>query len=417
MIKAMEVVKSLDFERIAGSAEEDRAVEIISDYLHKLGLDAKYEEFNLTGFETGEAKIVVEGEEFAAHPYGLNRSTKLRAELIFLDNAEAVEFNRGAYRGKIVMSYGFSRGLANILKDNGVAGYIGIGRPGKQVNSSSHRQSSVDQGYVDSVNVDYATAKKLRTYSGKLIELEIVQEVRKRTARNIVVDIPGQGQDENLTLAVGHYDTVALSPGASDNTGGTVCLLKLAEYFSKNQPQRDLRIVFFSGEELGLLGSQAYVKAHLSEIKQRLGLVINIDVAGDPIGIDHFNVIGNHNLLGYIDGISKEQGFCFKSQLDIFSSDGMPFSQYEIPSVNIFRMGGEASSNIHTADDAWQYVSQSGFDTTIEASINLTKRILNSQIYPVKREIDSSLREKIEKYLYNLAYEKVDLEWKAKYMK
>jgi len=234
MIKPMEVVKSLDFERIAGSAQEDRAVEIISEYIAELGLEAKYEEFNLTGFETGEAKIVVDKQEFSAHPYGLNRSKKLQGELVFLDNVDAVEFNRGAYRGKIVMSYGFSRGIANILKANGVAGYIGIGRPGKQVNSSSHRQSSAEKGYVDSVNVDHLTAKELRKYSGKLIELEIVQEVKKRRARNIVVDIAGKGKDENLTLAVGHYDTVALSPGASDNTGGTICLLKLAEYFSKN---------------------------------------------------------------------------------------------------------------------------------------------------------------------------------------
>jgi len=415
MIQPMQVVRKLDFERIAGSAEERKAADIICNYISDLDLEPKKESFDLIAFDTGSATIKIDDKEFNAHPYGLNNSNSITGELLFLDNIEIVKLNRGAFRNKILMSYGFSRGIANILKENGVIGYIGIGKPFKKVNSSSHRQESYEKGYVDSVNVDYQTAKKLMKFSGKIIELNIKQTVNKRTAYNIVVDIKGKGRDENLTLAVGHYDTVALSPGASDNTGGTICLLKVAEHFSKKQPERDLRIVFFSGEELGLLGSQAYVKAHSNEIKERLGLVVNIDVAGDHIGIDSFNVIGNNKLLGYVDGITKETGYAFKSQLDIYSSDCMPFTKYEIPSVNVARFGGEASSNIHTADDSYKSVSKSGFEPTINASINLLDRILNAKVYPVDREIDQSLRDKIVKYLYNLSYEKVDLEWTPNY--
>ncbi len=417
MIQPLQVVKKLDFERIAGSAEERKAADILCDYITELGLDPKKESFDLIAFDTGSAKIKVGNKEFIAHPYGLNKSNSIKGELLFLDNIEIVKHNRGAFRNKILMSYGFSRGIATILKENGVVGYIGIGRPHKKVNSSSHRQASYEKGYVDSVNVDYQTAKKLMKFSGEVIELNIEQTVGERIAHNIIVDIKGKGRDENLTLAVGHYDTVALSHGASDNTGGTVCLLKLAEYFSKKQPERDLRIIFFSGEELGLLGSQAYVKDHFEEIKERLGLVVNIDVAGDPIGIDSFNVIGNNKLLGYVDGITKESGYVFKSNLDIYSSDCMPFTKYEIPSVNIARFGGEASSNIHTEDDAYRYVSKLGFEPTIHTSINLLDRILNAKVYPVDREIDKSLRDKIEKYLYNLSYEKVELEWTPNYKK
>jgi len=417
MINPYKVVKEIGFERLAGSAGEKKAIKILSGYIQAMDLNPKLESFDLTTFEAGSAIIKVEGKEFAALPYGLNEAAVIKGELAVLENIDIIDYNKGAYEGKIVMCYGFSRGMAPKLKAAGVAGYIGIGSPHRKATSLSHRQSSHKEGYIHSLTISHDDAIELRKFDGKMLSIEIKQNVEKRKAQNIVVDIKGKGFDKNLTLAVGHYDTVAHSVGASDNSGGTVTLLKVAEYFVKKQPQRDLRIVFFSGEELGLLGSQAYVKKHLKEIKDRLKLVVNIDVTGDAIGHDHFNVIGSKELLGYADGITKEIGMVFKSNIDIFSSDGMPFTPYEIPSVNVFRAGGKATSMIHTPDDSVQNVSPRGYDTTIKASINLLDRILNAKVYPVKKEIDKSLKEKIEKYLWNLSYQKPELEWEPKYKK
>lgn len=417
MINAHKVIKEIGFERLAGSKEERKAAKILSGYIKDLDLKPKLEPFEITSFETGSAKIEIDGKEFPAHPYGLNEDAVVEGELVFVDNPDIVSYNIGAFKNKIVMSYGFSRGLAPKLKKAGAHGYIGIGRPNKKANSSSHRQKTYNEGYVNSVNVTHKDAIKLMKKSGKNIKLEIKQKVEKRTAQNLVVDIPGKGYDENLILAFGHYDSVSRSPGASDNGGGSAILLKVAEYFSKHKPLRDLRIIFFSGEELGLLGSQAYVKDHLQELKKRVKFVLNVDVAGDEIGTDHLNVIGSKELLGYLDGITKEIGLTFRSKLDIFSSDSMPFTPYEIPSVNIFRAGGKGSSGIHTPDDHPRYISNKGLKNTLNATLNILKRVSKAKVYPIKKEIDKSLKEKIEKYLYNLNYEKPELEWEPKYKK
>ena len=417
MINPYKVVKDLNFERLAGSKNEKVAIGVLSGYMKEMGLKPKLESFDLISFDAGEAIVTVDGKTFPALPYGLNESDVIEGELVVLENMDILDYNKGAYKDKIVMCYGFTRGMAPKLKAAGVKGYIGMGNPHRAATSLSHRQSSHKEGYIHSITISHDNAIKLRKYDGKMIKIEIKQKVEKRKANNIVVDIPGKSFDENLTLAVGHYDTVAHSVGASDNSGGTVALLKILEYFSRHQPQRDLRVVFFSGEELGLLGSQAFVKKHLKEIKDRLKLVVNIDVSGDAIGHDHFNVIGSKELLGYTDGITKEIGMVFKSAIEIFSSDGMPFTPYEIPSVNVFRAGGKATVMIHTPGDSVKNVGPKGYDTTIKASINLLKRVLNAEVYPVKKEIDEKLREKIEKYLYNLSYEKPELEWVPKYKK
>ena len=417
MLNAYKVIEELGFERLAGTEGERRATEILSNHIKDLGLKPKLESFDLVTFDPGEAKISIDGKDFPAVPYGLNENAVIEGEFIYLDNQEIINCNKGAFKGKIVMSYGFSRKLALDLKAGEVAAYIGIGRPGREANMSSHRQKSSVDGYVHSVNIKHETGEKLLKYSGKNAKIEIKQKVQKQKAHNIVVDIKGKGRDKNLTLVVAHYDSVARCAGSSDNGGGTVTLLKIAEYFSKNQPERDLRIVFFSGEELGLLGSQSYAKKHKKELEEKIGFVVNVDVSGDPVGIDSAGILGTKELLGYFDGITKEIGLVFKSKIDIYSSDCMPFSVYEIPSVNIARSGGKANFFIHTPDDIPKHVSQKGLENTINASLNLLKRVLNAKVYPIKKEIDKSLKEKIEKYLWNLNYEKPELFWTPKYMK
>jgi Zn-dependent M28 family amino/carboxypeptidase len=189
----------------------------------------------------------------------------------------------------------------------------------------------------------------------------------------------------------------------------------LAEYFSKRQPKRDLRLIFFSGEEMGLLGSQHYVNTNEEEVKTRGSLVMNIDVTGDQIGQNRVIVTGTTELLGYTDGITKEKGYCFDHSLDIYSSDQMPFTKFELPGISIARFGGKSSFNIHTPDDHHKNVSPEGLAKPIEAAKIILDRILNAEIYPIKREIDSTLREKIEKYFWNLSYEEPKLQWTPKY--
>jgi len=415
MLNPMKVIKDLDFVRLSGTEGEKKAVGIISEYLKQIGYKPKIEKFGLTGFEQGIANIEVNSKSYSATPFGLNKSAEIEGELVWLDNIKILEQNRGAYKGKILITYNFSRGMALKLKEAGVKGFIYAGRPLRKATSLSHRQSTYKSGYIDSVTVDHTTGIKLKKLSGKLIKLKIDQEVNEKKGYNIIVDIPGKGKDDTLTIAGGHLDSVAHSPGASDNGGGIVTLIKIAEYFKNCKLSRDLRLVFFGGEELGLLGSQNYVKKHLEELKKRLGLMLNIDVSGDALGIDHMAVIGNKELMGYIDGIIREKGYMFERRLDIYSSDCMPFSAYEFPSVSLARSGGKASMNIHTDGDNYRNVNPEGYTSCIKASIQILERIINAEIYPVDRKIDSSLREKIEKYLWNLNYEEPKLEWTEKY--
>ncbi len=410
-----QLLKQIDYERLAGSAGEKKARTVFKGHLASWGLDFTEQEFEIFAFDTGSAKVTYEDKEFIGLPLGLVKTTQLTGELCFVENSELIFCQKGMFANKIILTFTRSATLAERLKEENALAIIYISQPYKGLSANNLRQKTCEDGAIPHIFISYEDAKELSRLNGKEISLEIKQTVKKKQATNLIVDIPGHGKDKTLTCLCAHYDTVATSHGSNDNGAGSVILLKIAEYFSKNPPLRDLRLCFFSGEEMGLLGSYAYIESNKEELKSRMGLLINVDVSGDDLGVDSFICLGSNEIMGYVDGILKEEGLIFNKKLDIYSSDCIPFSTLEIPSVNLMRWGGDATYHIHTSYDTANKVTHRGLESTYLATRILTDRLLNAQIYPVKKSIDPSLRDKIEKYIYNSSKKEPKLEWRKKY--
>ncbi|MBN2829962.1 MAG: M20/M25/M40 family metallo-hydrolase [Candidatus Cloacimonetes bacterium] len=417
MIKPLQVLKELDFERIAGSKGEEKAHKIICEHLDKAGIKYELEPFKLWAFDDGEASIEVENKTIPAMPMGLSDTIVLEGELCYLRNQNELLQKKGMFEGKIVLVNNVVRNVLVAMKEEKVAGFIRISAPNHAETSLSHRQQSRIDGFTPGVTITYDNAEKLLKFVGKKIKVSIKQNTEERTAYNIVATIGKPILDHNLSYMVAHYDSVARSHGSTDNAGGSVSILAAAERLNKLNLKRELKVCFFSGEELGLLGSTAYVETHKEEIEKRAGFVLNVDVAGDIFGTDSMPVLGTNNLMGYVSGIMMEEGHYFSERLDIYSSDGIPFSVYEVPSVSIARFGGKGVSNIHTKDDVAKYCTAEGLEFYAHSAYVIMKRILESAIYPVKKEIDSSLRDRLEKYLWNSRLVKPELQWTPGYKK
>ncbi len=67
--------------------------------------------------------------------------------------------------------------------------------------------------------------------------------------------------------------------GADDNASGTTALIEIARRLAACPPKRSVVIVAFSGEELGLLGSAAYVQHPPVPMAQTVAMV-NLDMVG-----------------------------------------------------------------------------------------------------------------------------------------
>jgi hypothetical protein len=77
---------------------------------------------------------------------------------------------------------------------------------------------------------------------------------------NILAEKPGTDPAAGPILLGAHYDTVARSPGADDNTTSVATILEVARLLAQQPMPRTLQLAFFDLEEAGLLGSQAYVR-------------------------------------------------------------------------------------------------------------------------------------------------------------
>jgi hypothetical protein len=82
--------------------------------------------------------------------------------------------------------------------------------------------------------------------------------------------------------AVGALDPEAgdaIRNGADDNASGTAAVLELARLFALHPPRRSLLFANFSGEELGLLGSQYFVD-HAPVALDSVVAMLNFDMVG-----------------------------------------------------------------------------------------------------------------------------------------
>ena len=98
------------------------------------------------------------------------------------------------------------------------------------------------------------------------LEFEIVNRLHPegRTAYNTVAEIAGTDKADEVVMLGGHLDSWHAGTGATDNAIGCAVMMEAARILTKIgvRPRRTIRVALWSGEEQGLLGSQAYVREH-----------------------------------------------------------------------------------------------------------------------------------------------------------
>lgn len=161
-------------------------------------------------------------------------------------------------------------------------------------------------------------------------------------------------------------DTIAVHPGADDNASGTSGLLELMEAFSakRKELKRSILFLFFSGEELGTLGSGYYVNHPLVPLERSVAMV-NMDMVGR---------LENGRLTVYGTGTSpvwapllsrfnKDSSFTIKTIPDGFGpSDHSQFYGKDMP-VLFFFTG--THNDYHKPSDTWEKINYAGEERVV----------------------------------------------------
>jgi carboxypeptidase Q len=92
-----------------------------------------------------------------------------------------------------------------------------------------------------------------------------------RTAYNTVAEIPGTDKADEIVMLGAHLDSWHSATGATDNAIGCAVMMEAVRVLKAIgvTPRRTIRIALWSGEEQGLLGSQAYVREHFGTFENQ----------------------------------------------------------------------------------------------------------------------------------------------------
>ena len=122
-------------------------------------------------------------------------------------------------------------------------------------------------------NEDYGRiARLLADKMDVQLELNIVNQVyaEGKMQYNVIAEIPGSDKAQEVVMLGGHLDSWHSATGATDNAIGCSVMLEAIRILQAVgvKPRRTIRLALWSGEEQGLLGSQAYVKEHFGTFEK-----------------------------------------------------------------------------------------------------------------------------------------------------
>ncbi|MDF2673760.1 MAG: Zn-dependent exopeptidase [Clostridiales bacterium] len=406
--REFELLKKIGFIRTSGSDEELKAANILLEEISSIGCEGYIEDFKVPTSKIKKASLkVVEPyeKEYEITPYNCSISTPeggITTDFVYIE--DGLDANLVDLKGKFVLiNMSPNPKLYKKLIEAGIAGYITMCGTAKDEENKTDitvarmREKNTQYGKVPALNMRMKDCFHMVQNKTSKVEVELITEDIELTSHNVVVTLEGSKYPDEIISFGAHYDSVPFSTGVYDNGAGSVIIMELLRHFKENPPIRTVKFVWYGSEEVGLLGSKAYLKAHEEELKKHL-LMINVDVAGSILGKEMALVTAEQSMVDYIDHVAKIRGLPLKVEQSIYSSDSTAFADAGIPSVTFCRFAPNGGAFIHTRNDVMDYLSAEALEKTAVITRDFSESIINSVVFPIERKIPENMQKELDKY-------------------
>ena len=243
--------------------------------------------------------------------------------------------------------------LDAFLKANGALVRVNdAGREHGQIRAFNNRTFDVNKAVPTVVlrNEDYGRITRILADGTPVtLEFNIVNRVypEGRTSYNTIAEIPGTDKADEVIMLGGHLDSWHAATGATDNAIGCAIMMEAARILKTLgvRPRRTIRVALWSGEEQGLLGSQAYVKDTFGAFEnpkpgfEKFGGYFNIDTGTGRIR--GAGVFGPPEAAGILREILKPfkevgvVGAITTRSRGLGGSDNTSFNQAGLPGIGL----------------------------------------------------------------------------------
>ena len=240
------------------------------------------------------------------------------------------------------------------------------------------------------------------------LKTSVVRE--KQTGRNVVAYLPATSLDPTATkpwVAIGaHYDHLGLGRngnslagkddagkphlGADDNASGSAAVMAIAEALAK-QPtrRRNLLVAFWSAEEMGLVGSSAFINAPPLPLNQ-IAAYLNFDMVGrmrdNKLAVQATGT--SPGWAGLLERANIAAGFDLTLQPDPYQpTDVQTFNQASVPSLN-FTTGAHA--DYHKPSDTADKIDYEDLDRVATLATTVVSRLMEQREPPQFAKVEQS---------------------------
>jgi hypothetical protein len=265
--------------------------------------------------------------------------------------------------------------VATFLKDSGALVQVNdAGREFRQIRAFNNSTFDVDRVAPTVVmsNEDFGRITRiLNDGTDVMLEFNIVNHVYPEgaTSYNTIGELRGTDKADEVIMLGGHLDSWHAATGATDNAIGCAIMMEAVRILKTLgvKPRRTIRVALWSGEEQGLLGSQAYVKEHFGSFEEpkpgyeKFGGYFNIDSGtGRVRGASVFGPPETAIILREILGPFKSDGVVgavVTRSRRLGGSDNTSFNQAGLPGIGMGQDPIEYNSNTwHTNLDTYERI-------------------------------------------------------------
>ncbi|HEY4551789.1 MAG TPA: M28 family peptidase [Bacillaceae bacterium] len=371
--------------RVAATEAEWNAVQYIEDKLSSYGYRTEIQPFTFESYQNPTVSLSVSNSPISSNGLTYTPNGEVTGELVYAGLGHPSDFEGMDAAGKIALikrgELSFSEKVVNaanagasavIIFNNSAGGFSGtLGAP--------------NPNHVPAVAISMADGERLAAQlgSGQTVSGTVSVSgggIQTKTSHNVIAvkEPTNKKKATDQIIVVGaHHDSVAGSPGANDDASGVGVTLELARVMSNMPTDTELRFVTFGAEELGLLGSYAYVDSLTEDERERIVGMFQLDMVGsrDAGELVMFTVDGQKNT---VTDLSAAAGARTGTPLTYGRegrSDHVPFYYAGIP----------AALFIHNPLEPWYHTPQDSLDKISKEKLKETADIVGAAVYQVAR--------------------------------
>jgi len=200
------------------------------------------------------------------------------------------------------------------------------------------------------------------------------------TATNVVAELRGSEKPDEFVVLGAHLDSWELGTGALDNGCNAALVIDALRAIKGSglQPRRSMRFILFSGEEEGLLGSHAYVRAHRSELDKDAGMVVWDSGSGKTTG---FSLGGRKDLVDAVTAMVAPLQQFGATTLTTDMSWGTDHFDFMLEGVPTFMANQQEANyliNYHAMSDTFDKVDMEQLKKHVAEAAYLSFSLANS---------------------------------------